>query len=136
MDIDIPAVTNATCIERLQQALRVMDGLSDAQRANFDINVIARRTETGITACIAGYCGFDPWFQARGFSTIVGEGSSIGGVTVSFNVFFGTSRPFVTWYYCGERADRVITVDDAIEALRQEIDCFKRAPGEAAALTA
>lgn len=117
-----PADTSAIYIERLRQALRVMEGLSDVDRTNFNINVIAQRTEAGIAACIAGHCGLDPWFQDRGLKTIVGEGASLGDVPVSLTAFFGTGRPFFSRHYSQDSVGRVISSDDAIAALKQAIE--------------
>ena len=67
---------------------------------------------------IAGHCGLDPWFRARDFNTIVGEGSSIGDVPVDLKAFFGTNGPFFGACY-GQNG---VTVDDAIAALKAEIE--------------
>lgn len=115
-------------IERLEQAVRVMEGLSEADRANFDIEVIAVKTASGIRACIAGHCGLDPWFQARGLSTIVGEGEDgTGDLTIGFADFFGTNRPFFGSAYPLKLAGyQDVTVCEAIAALKRTIDAFKR----------
>jgi hypothetical protein len=120
----VPTTTISDHIERLQQAVRVMKGLSEEQRANFDIDVLARRTERGIVACIAGYCGFDSWFQARGFSTTFWEHSVDGIVSLRIGEFFGTMRPFHGSMYAHEVVDRGVTIDDAISALNDAIDSF------------
>lgn len=119
MDIEFPEVTNAMYIERFQQALRVMERLSATERDNFDIGVIARRTETGISACIAGHCGLDPWFQGQGFQTVLDP--SIGDVSVSFSAFFGTCRPFLRSNY-KLPIDQRVTADHAIAALKEEVE--------------
>jgi hypothetical protein len=65
--------TNAVYRERLQQAVRVMQGVVERhEEGRFDINVYAKADEGGAICCIAGFCGLDPWFQERGFITKVG----------------------------------------------------------------
>lgn len=121
--------TSQLYIERLEQAVRVMEGLSETERINFDIEVTAVQTDRGIRACIAGFCGLDPWFQARGLSTIVDDrdSGSIGDLTVGFAEFFGTSTPFLRSRYPVEFADgrRDVAVSDAVAALKRSIDLFK-----------
>lgn len=123
MDTDSLISNNEAYIERLQQAVRVMGSLSEADRANFCISVIAVRRSSGISACIGGLCGLDPWFRAQGFSTTVDdEGPGrIGQTTLSLEEFFGTDRPFYRCHYGTEFDGREITADDAIAALRREI---------------
>jgi hypothetical protein len=123
--------TTELYIERLQQAVRVMEGLSQEDRANFDIQVVAVRTERGIRACVAGHCGLDPWFQAQGLTTFIDD--SGGDVSIGFREFFGTMNPFLRSRYPAEITDgnRDVTVDDAIAALNRSIEMFTRL-GEAA----
>lgn len=102
--------------ERLEQAVRVMEGLTETQRAkNFDINCIVRDSEDGIVACIAGWCGLDPWFQERGFITDIDYET----ISTNFGTFFGTERPFFASEY---NLPRPITVDDAIAALKAALE--------------
>lgn len=114
----------AVCRERLEQALRVMEGLSEHQRAHeFDMHVYAKRTPHGISACIAGFCGFDPWFQEREFETSVGD--VLGSTSVPPGEFFGTEKPFLPSYYRGradQPADDVpISYEEAVAALKVAI---------------
>lgn len=121
--------TTLVYIERLEQAVRVMKGLSEIDRANFDIRITAIQTEHGLRACVAGHCGLDPWFQAHGLSTIVDESGlgSTGDLTIGFGEFFGTCTPFFRSRYPAELISgcREVTVDDAIAALGRSIDLFK-----------
>jgi hypothetical protein len=115
-----PTQSNAVYHERLQQAKRVLLGLSEQQRAaNFDINIYARRSDHGVIACIAGHCGLDPWFQERGFVTRVGK--RFGDVSISPDEFFGTAQPFSPPFYS---ADRPATFDDAVIAMDRAIARF------------
>ena len=122
--------TTELYIERLQQAVRVMKGLSQKDRANFDIQVVAVRTERGIRACVAGHCGLDPWFQAQGLMTVLDDAGfgRTGDVSIGFREFFGTMNPFLRSRYPAEITDgnRDVTVDDAIAALNRSIEMFTR----------
>ena len=51
----------------LQQAIRVLRTVPDHL---FDMHVYATDTDCGTTACIAGHCALDPWFQAQGLILI------------------------------------------------------------------
>ncbi len=128
-------------IERLEQAVRVMNALSEEDRANFDIHVIAKRGASGLRACIAGHCGLDPWFQAQGLMTYVVEEDSgddedngddeddedNGGLSIWCSEFFGTVAPFYRSEYPARFSDghEKVTVVDAIAALNDAIENFK-----------
>ena len=115
---DTAADLNCEFRERLQQAKRVLEGLSEEQRENnFEINVFARQSARGIVACIAGYCGLDPWFQERDFVTRVGDPYSIGDVSIPLAEFFGTVTPFLACFYGTDR----VTVERALRALDEAI---------------
>lgn len=59
---------NRFLIERYQQLIRVMRGLSKHQREkHFNMQEWGRRTRCGTTMCAAGFCGSDDWFQRHGF---------------------------------------------------------------------
>jgi hypothetical protein len=108
---------NAVYRERLQQAKRVMLGLSEQHRANnFNIDLLAVRSDHGI---IAGHCGLDPWFHKLGFFTY--PDTSFGDVSMSPSDFFGTSRPFFSNHYATSKS---VTFDDAITALDNAIASF------------
>lgn len=110
--------SNAVYRERLLQAKRVLQGLTDQERVeDFCIGVYALASDTGVRACIAGLCGFDPWFQERGFITT--ETDSGGQVSMPPEEFFGTARPFYPRFYSTPYS---VTVDDAISALDEAID--------------
>lgn len=118
-------MSNANYIERLEQAVRVMRGLSEHDRKHhFNIGVFARQTECGTVACVAGHCALDPWFQERGFKieTIGTERWDLGSVTLSLEEFFGTTTPFFSSAYPLHVIQRGVTVDDAISALETEIE--------------
>lgn len=110
-------------IERLRQAVRVMEGLSEADRALFNIDIWAALRGSGVAACVAGHCGLDPWFQAEGLRTIAGgpEPHDVGTVYPHPIEFFGTEAAFYRHTYGPELRERGITVDDAIAALKKAI---------------
>jgi hypothetical protein len=113
MNADCSNATLADHIERLQQAVRVMGGLSDVQRANFDL--------TCWDSCIASFCALDPWFRERGFSTAHSEMSE------QLTTFFGREDPFYPAYYPSFHQQQPVTVEEAIAALNQSIDSLKSA---------
>lgn len=132
MDTDSTQIPAAESAERLGQAVRVMEGLSESERANFTLSAWAVRREDGsIAACIAGHCGLDPWFQSKGLVTDVADANDgIGSVSISPEIFFGTAKPFFAGHYesvLQDRPveDRYVKPEDAILALRQAIDSFK-----------
>ena len=114
------AETKSIYRERLQQAKRVMQGLSDQQRVNnFSMNVFAISSDLGVIACIAGHCGLDPWFQERGFVTRMSGAS--GYVNIAPERFFGTEQPFYPSYYSTPSS---VTFDEALSALDSAIARF------------
>jgi hypothetical protein len=132
---------NSVYIERLQQAQRVLRGLSSQGSLKFNIDQFARKSADGIDACIAGLCGLDPWFKERGLitdvdknrvniltSTLPTQGFSddhhIPSEEVTLEDFFGTERPFYKHYYPTEKP--TISVQDAIIALDREIERLVR----------
>lgn len=120
--------TTAIYIERLEQAVRVMTSLSEDEQAHFDITVVAVRNEKGLRACIAGYCGLDPWFQAQGLYTYVDDDDgSTGDLSVGFGEFFGTCDPFLRSRFPIRFSDghEDVTVSDAITGLKSAIELFK-----------
>ena len=124
-----PTQTNSVYLERLQQAKRVLLSLSEQQRtANFDISIFAKRSDHGVIACIAGYCGLDPWFQERGFVTTVGY--ELGDVSLPPDRFFGTARPFAPQFYPTGKA---ATFNDAVMALDSAIEWFSSEANEVSA---
>lgn len=107
---------DAVHLERLTQALRVMQGLTLFERQYlFDIGVVTLERECGTVHCIAGWCGTDPWFQAQGF---VHHGSLM---TQTIEYYFGTAKPFYWHYYPGVQEARDVTYDMAVAALKSEI---------------
>lgn len=122
-----PTIMNGIYIERLEHAVRVMQGLSESERANFDIDVFAALHKGGICACIAGFCGFDPWFQAHGFKTFISDDlfRSRGHLSIPIETFFGTHEPFFRASYAPELRCGRISVDDAVAALKKAIASFK-----------
>lgn len=111
-------VDKSVYVERLLQAKRVMQELSEEQRLNnFDIGTFAINTDHGIVACAAGFCGLDPWFQERGFQTTY-TSDGIGGVSIMPETFFGTDAPFYPSNYSVEGR---VTVEDVISALDRAI---------------
>lgn len=139
MSTDSTSAAEATYIERLGQAVRVMEGLSESERANFTLSAWAERRVSGIAGCIAGHCGLDPWFQAQGLVTTVAEaGDGIGSVNILPGIFFGTGKPFYLEHYesvLQQRpiGDRYVKPEDAIVALKEAINefcIFKVAAGE------
>lgn len=54
-------------IERWQQAIRVLKGLSPHERRkHWNMAWWGERNECGTIACAAGHCALDPWFRRRG----------------------------------------------------------------------
>lgn len=113
-------------VERLQQAVRVMAGLSETDRAHFDVDIWATVRDGNFVACVAGHCGQDPWFQAQGLFTYVGAPDSreIGSIYPHPIEFFGTDTAFYRHTYEPALGGRAVTVDDAIAALKQAIREF------------
>lgn len=128
MSTQTTATLAATFVERLKQAIRVMDGLAESERANFTLSAWATRTPAGLCACIAGHCGLDPWFQERGLiTTIEDESDGMGKVSVFPEVFFGTSTPFYPQLYRDallESANEV-SPDEATAALKTAVAGFE-----------
>jgi hypothetical protein len=120
--MDTDRIESKTYIERLNQAVRVMENLSENDRANFDLGVWAVVRDGSIAACVAGHCGLDPWFQAQGLRTYIG--TNVGQVYPHPIEFFGTDLGFYRHTYGPEFNDRAITPKDAIAALRQAISEF------------
>jgi hypothetical protein len=117
----------APFIERLKQAVRVMEGLSEAERSNFTLHAWAVRTPAGICACIAGHCGLDPWFQERGFiTTIEDESEGMGKVSMFPEMFFGTTDPFYPQLYRDVLLESATDVspEAAVAALKNAIARF------------
>lgn len=126
----------ATFIERLQQAVRVMDGLSELDRSNFTLNAWATRTSKGLCACIAGHCGLDPWFQERGLiTTIEDESEGMGKVSVFPENFFGTSTPFYPQLYREVELESApdVSPGTAVAALKHAIGRFEAMTVDASA---
>jgi len=62
---DNPAQIIPSYLERWEQALCVLDGLTPHERENhFNMGTWGRRTECGTNACLAGHCSLNPWFHA------------------------------------------------------------------------
>lgn len=62
-------VTQEQYIERWEQALRVLESMSEHERTqHFDMGDWGVKTDCGTVACLAGHCSLDPWFVERGFS--------------------------------------------------------------------
>jgi len=106
-------------IERLKQAIRVLEEASTRPDIVFNIFHFASRENGVLNACIAGLCGLDPWFQEQGLKTLLDSG--IGDITVHPQDFFGTSRPFYYSRYPTELRCRDLTFQDGIDALNREI---------------
>lgn len=132
MDIDSRTPNKTICFERLQRALRVMQGLSEIDRTNFSLWVWAVQRDSGISGCIAGLCGLDPWFQSQGLVTTVGtEGHSIGSVSIEPLQFFGTNDAFLlsrykesdcTYDVARQKFD--VTADTSTIALKRALRSF------------
>lgn len=110
-------------VERLQQAVRVMTGLSETDRTHLDVDVWAAIRDGNFVACVAGHCGRDPWFQAQGLYTYVGapDSGEIGSIYPHPIEFFGTDTAFYRHTYEPELGGRAVTVEDAIAALTRAI---------------
>lgn len=56
-------------IARWENAARVMDAMDDHTRTkHFNMAFWGKRTHCGTVACLAGHCGFDPWFREHGMA--------------------------------------------------------------------
>lgn len=121
---------NAVYRDRLEQALRVMQGLSETERSHFDMDVFAVETPSGIRACIAGFCGFDPWFRRQGLETRMN--GIVGNLTINPRDFFGTARLFFPGHYRGHanqpHKSVPVSYDEAIRALKTAIREFADEP--------
>ncbi len=61
------AKQKATCLERWENCLRVLLGLTrHERRKHFSMRTWGQKTACGTVACAAGFCGLDPWFRRRG----------------------------------------------------------------------
>lgn len=59
---------NAKYIQRYEELIRVMRGLSRHERKNhFDMANWGIDTDCGTVCCAAGHAGHDAWFRRRGF---------------------------------------------------------------------
>lgn len=62
-------ITQAQQVERWENVLRVLRGLSRHERKkHWNMEVFIQETMCGTAACAAGYCSMDPWFKRRGFA--------------------------------------------------------------------
>jgi hypothetical protein len=109
----------AVFIERLKQAIRVVQEASTRPNVVFNIFYFASREDGVLNACIAGLCGLDPWFQEQGLITQFDSG--IGDINIHPLDFFGTSRPFYYSRYPTELRCRDLSFQDGIDALNREI---------------
>src|SRR5260370_6670727 len=67
-------VTHEQYIERWEQALRVLESMTEHERRlHFDMTSWGKQTHCGTVACLAGHCSLDLWFRERGFSGQVDE---------------------------------------------------------------
>lgn len=80
-------------VKRWQQAIKVLQRLTPHERRNhWNMTIFGLENECGTTACGAGFCAMDPWFQRRGFvgyfnrrGELVGPaGRPLGDATAKF----------------------------------------------------
>jgi hypothetical protein len=58
-------------IDRWEHVLKVLKGLTPHEKkSHFTMATWAEETDCGTVACAAGFCGFDEWFNKRGFQLI------------------------------------------------------------------
>lgn len=59
--------TKAQKVERWEQVIRVLRGLTRHQRTkHWDMAEYLDERSCGTVGCAAGYCSLDPWFRKRG----------------------------------------------------------------------
>lgn len=67
-NFDWDEISHAEKIERWENVLRVLNGLSEHERQHhWDMRAFGTRNACGTVACAAGHCGLDPWFRERNF---------------------------------------------------------------------
>jgi hypothetical protein len=79
------SITPREKIERWENVLRVLKGLTPHQRAHhWDMESWGYNTHCGTVACAAGHCGLDPWFRRRGFKLNVNHPSMTSHAATDF----------------------------------------------------
>jgi hypothetical protein len=115
-------VTEINYVERWEQALRVLENMTEHERLHhFDMSFWAKKTDCGTVACLAGHCSFDPWFRERDF---IGEIDDTVGSEINFKgqlptEFFGR-RGYYTVFMEGGR-----DYDDVVDAVHEQIEYLK-----------
>lgn len=114
--------TQVNYIERWEQALRVLENMTEHERLHhFDMSFWAKRTACGTVACLAGHCSFDPWFRERGFIGEIGD-------TLDSDIEFKGQQPAV---FFGRRGYEAVFMaggadyDDVVETVREQIEYLK-----------
>lgn len=104
-------------LERWQQALRVLEGMTEHERTqHFNMGTWGEKTDCGTVACLAGHCALDPWFSERGFT---GRFNSYG------SLIFPAERPVD--FFGARGYDHIFTGDaeaweDVVGLVKEQID--------------
>lgn len=111
-----------TMLERWEQALRVLKGLTPHERQkHFYMGTWGEETDCGTIACLAGHCSLDPWFRERGF---IGE-IRRADLTLQF-------QKATPEYFFGQRGHNMIFMGpyeeylEVVEAVEEHIAYLKR----------
>jgi hypothetical protein len=121
---------NAKYIERLEQLIRVLRGLSPHERRkHWDMSSWGYKSDCGTVACAAGHAGMDPWFTRRGFRLFPAEYDGMAGaLSIDVEDFFGDPND-EDWALFG--ADEIFiypkTVGDVIRAAQKRIRALRAA---------
>lgn len=122
---------NAKYIERFENLIRVMNGLSEHERIkHFNMRTWGTETECGTACCAAGFCGLDPWFNEQGFKLVkcnIDKGylEPVFGKNSSWNAieaFFGNAHNDGEWHPVFERPN---TVGQVIKAAKAQIEILR-----------
>ena len=107
-------------VERWEQALRVLEGMTEHERTkHFNMGIWGAETDCGTVACLAGHCSLDPWFRDRGFR---------GKFSIDGYLKFTDATPEG---FFGERGNAHIftgpdeTWEDVVESVKAHIDYLK-----------
>jgi hypothetical protein len=118
-NVQLPTETS-TMVERWEQLLRVLDGLTTHERQkHFYMGSWGVQTDCGTVACAAGHCALDPWFRERGF---------IGKFDHRYELIFPQLRPEV---FFGQRGHNMIFTgpfeeyEDVVAAVKAHIEYLK-----------
>jgi hypothetical protein len=106
---EISEPTQADYIERWEQALRVLESMTEHEREkHFDMDSWGVQTPCGTVACLAGHCSLDPWFRARGFASNFGQNGTLWFMNQMPSDFFGEVGEAQVFLKMGASYDEVV----------------------------